>query len=315
MAAPFVSGTAALLLQLQPTWTAADVRTAIEGTALDVGPAGKDNDWGAGILDGYEAVALAAGGIGETTSPAYQRFTDSVANNGTWTTTFVLGPDDLDAPIAATITLNGSATCVLPWFDNQCLAWDWRPDLEAELIGPSGFVIADSTCAADDECSSGRQETLHFTPVANGTYTIRISPAAGSPNNGQGGSFAIDLFTGPAGTSPPPPAPSVHVGDLDGSSKLVTGGWRAFAVVRVHDGDHALVEGAVVTGTWSGGTSATCTTDALGKCRTGRKFAKRKLSATFTVTDVSSAVGAYEHADNHDPDGDSNGTKITVLKP
>jgi hypothetical protein len=35
----------------------------------------------------------------------------------------------------------------------------------------------------------------------------------------------------------------------------------------------------------------------------------------FTVTRVASAVGAYKPTDNHDPDGDSNGSKITLVKP
>ena len=53
MATPFVSGTVALGLEGHPSWTPDDVRSAIEGTAQDRGPSGKDNDWGAGLLDGY----------------------------------------------------------------------------------------------------------------------------------------------------------------------------------------------------------------------------------------------------------------------
>src|SRR5439155_1142621 len=103
-ATPFVSGLAALLRQKQPTWTQANVRADIEGTAFDVGPPGKDNEWGAGLLDGYEAVAQAAGATGQTPFPSYQRLTGSVPNFGTTTETFTLGAGDLGAPIAATIT-------------------------------------------------------------------------------------------------------------------------------------------------------------------------------------------------------------------
>ena len=70
-----------------------------------------------------------------------------------------------------------------------------------------------------------------------------------------------------------------------------------------------------MTGKWPNGTTSTCTTNASGLCRIGRKLAKSKLSIVFTVTKVVSAVGAYKPADNHDPDGDSNGTKITLVKP
>ena len=42
---------------------------------------------------------------------------------------------------------------------------------------------------------------------------------------------------------------------------------------------------------------------------------KRQGSVTFTVTGVSHPSLGYQLGDNHDPDGDSNGTAITVLKP
>ena len=81
MATPFVAGTAAL------TAPAADLdpdagRAAIEGTAQDVGPSGKDNDWGAGLLDGYGAVAQAAGATGATPFPLHRRITGTRRDNG-----------------------------------------------------------------------------------------------------------------------------------------------------------------------------------------------------------------------------------------
>jgi hypothetical protein len=40
----------------------------------------------------------------------------------------------------------------------------------------------------------------------------------------------------------------------------------------------------------------------------------KKTSATFTVTGVSASGFSYNAA-NHDPDGDSNGSSIAVVKP
>src|SRR5262249_2937905 len=123
-------------------------------------------------------------------------------------------------------------------------------------------------------------------------------------------------FHGPVGTGPPPPPPSsVHVGDLDDTSSLLASGWRSQVRILVHDQKHAIVAGAVVTGKWPNGVSASCTTGSNGMCRIGRKLASSKLSIVFTVTNVTSAVGAYKATDNHDPDGDSTGTKITLVKP
>lgn len=318
MATPYVSGVAALLRQKQPTWTQANVRADIEGTALDVGPSGKDNEWGAGLLDGYAAVAVAAGGSGATPFPVYQHFTRSVADSSVSNTAFTLAPADLGVPIAATITIEGSAICTLDLGPLGCLMYEWSPDLDAQLFDPNGFAVTESTCAAGTECSVGRQETLHWMPTLAGTYTIRVTPYPGDPNLGKGGPFSIDLFHGPAGTAPPPPPPppaTVHVGDLDDTSALLATGWRAQVRILVEDQNQAVVAGAVVTGKWPNGTTGTCTTNVSGLCKIDRKLAKSKRSIVFTVTKVTSAVGAYKPADNHDPDGDSTGTKITLVKP
>ena len=229
---------------------------------------------------------------------------------------FTLTAGDLGVPIAATITLNGAPICTLDLGPLGCLLYEWSPDLDAQLFDPNGFLVTESICAAGTECSAGRQETLHAIPTLAGTYTIRVTPYAGDPNLGKGGSFSIDLFHGPLGTSPPPPpSPTVHIGDLDDTSALLAAGWRAQVRILVEDHDQAVVAGAVVTGKWPNGTTSTCTTNASGLCRIGRKLAKSKLSIVFTVTKVVSAVGAYKPADNHDPDGDSNGTKITLIEP
>jgi serine protease AprX len=309
MATPFVAGTAALLRQLQPGWTQSQVRSAIEGTAFDAGPSGKDNDWGAGLLDGYGAVAQAAGASGSTPFPLHRRITGSVADNGTWSTNFELSADDLSVPIAATITTQGSVICVIDLGPLGCFQYGFAPDLDASLSG--SFDLASSTCPAGDECTAGRQETLHFTPTEPGTYTITVFPAG--DGDGSGGSFAIDLFTGPiAGT----PAPSVHVGDLDRSSQWVTSNrWRAKASIEVHDKNHAPVVGAFVTGVWTGNTTVSCTTDVGGRCTVNKRFARSRASALFTVTIVQATGYGYRAGDNHDPEADSNGTKITVARP
>ena len=57
MAAPHVSGLAAMLFALNPTATADQVRHAIESTALDLGPSGRDNDYGYGLVQAASALA------------------------------------------------------------------------------------------------------------------------------------------------------------------------------------------------------------------------------------------------------------------
>ena len=57
-ATPLVSGAAALLRQIHPAWTPADVAAALKGTALDLGESGPDTTYGWGLVD-----ALAASGV------------------------------------------------------------------------------------------------------------------------------------------------------------------------------------------------------------------------------------------------------------
>jgi serine protease AprX len=59
MATPHLAGVAALLLSINPELTVAQLDSLIETTSLDLGTAGKDNTYGAGRVDVYQA-ALAA---------------------------------------------------------------------------------------------------------------------------------------------------------------------------------------------------------------------------------------------------------------
>jgi hypothetical protein len=107
----------------------------------------------------------------------------------------------------------------------------------------------------------------------------------------------------------------VHVGDLDDISVTISTGWRAQVRISVVNQAGHAVQGAVVKGKWPNGSTASCTTNASGLCKITRNLPKTKASIVFTVTSVTSSLGAYRAADNNDPDGDSTGTKITLRKP
>ncbi len=114
--------------------------------------------------------------------------------------------------------------------------------------------------------------------------------------------------------------PTIHVGDLDGASADAGRGgkWNATVTITVHDSGHATVDGATVDGSWSNGAngSGSCLTNGSGQCSiTKNNINKNSSSATFTVTGVSHATFAYASGDNHDPDGDSDGTTMVIAKP
>ncbi len=140
--------------------------------------------------------------------------------------------------------------------------------------------------------------------VVSATATDTIGQTASDSNN-----ITVDNV----------PDPTMHVGDLDGSSVLSGRGgkWNATVTIRVEDSGHAPVDGATVSGSWSNGAngSGSCVTSG-GTCAITRNNINRNSSSvTFTVTGVTHGTLVYASGDNHDPDGDSNGTVIVVAKP
>jgi hypothetical protein len=112
------------------------------------------------------------------------------------------------------------------------------------------------------------------------------------------------------------PLPRVHVGDLDGSTVKGSGSWTATAAIRIESSANVAQPQAVVTGRWSTGATASCTTAGAGTCVIGSgSIARSVKSATFTMTSVTSGLAIYDPSANHDPDGDSTGTSITIARP
>ena len=175
--------------------------------------------------------------------------------------------------------------------------------------------------------------------VTNGSGQVTLSSSV--VKNGASWTFCVDNVTktgatyspganvetcdstggSPTATPTPTATPSgntMHVGDLDNASTLNGNNWNATVVITVHDQSENLVAGALVSGTWSNGTtgSGTCTTNANGQCTITRTNVRGNVSnVTFTVTNVSHGSFTYQSGNNHDPDGDSNGTVIVVNKP
>ena len=107
---------------------------------------------------------------------------------------------------------------------------------------------------------------------------------------------------------------SMHIGDLDGTRSVSKRNWSAKVTVTVHDAFHTPVSGAIVSGNWSTGAAASCTTGTTGACTiNASKIPTGTASVTFIVGNVTKAGATYT-AGNHDPDGDSNGTSITIRK-
>jgi len=166
---------------------------------------------------------------------------------------------------------------------------------------PDGTIVSYSWDFGDGAHASG--PTASHTYLSPGTYTVWLT--------------VLDNDSGTATASRTVTAiqPEVHIGDLDGSAQRAGNSWSGSVTITVHNAGHMPVAGASVTGAWSVDGSATCTTSAAGQCTLTLVIANKNASAIFTVTGVIASGAIYKPSNNHDPDGDSNGTAILLRKP
>jgi hypothetical protein len=211
-------------------------------------------------------------------------------------------------------------------YDNQA----GRLDFAAGLLGKSTtgtFVLVRITFQAIGEASSS---ALHFSQT-----TPRQSDVAGDGysllEQAVDGTVVVSAPTPtmtptPTNTPVPPtptstPAPvmleTMHIGDLDGTGVARKNQWQVVVTITVHDAAERPVANATVRAAWGEGLSGTvsCTTDNSGQCVVTSANINRKYSSVgYTVTGVTHARLAYQAADNRDPDGDSDGTRITIAR-
>jgi len=167
---------------------------------------------------------------------------------------------------------------------------------------PDGTIASYAWTFGDGTSGSG--VTGSHTFPAGGSYTVMLAVtdnAAATSTQAQGVTVA---------------PPEMHVGDLDRASTSQQGSWTATVTITVHTSSHGPLANAAVSGAWSGGSTGSCTTNTSGQCAVSRSGISRNSgSVSFTVTNVALAALVYKPASNHDPDGESNGTAISVIKP
>lgn len=183
------------------------------------------------------------------------------------------------------------------------------PQADAGLLQASltGGAFDLGAAGPDNAFGYGRLDTLaayHWIADGNSAPTPTPSPTLPPPT-----------------VTPVPPVSSVHIGDLDGMTALAKNkkSWTATVTIVVHDASHNPQSNVTVRGNWGGGASgaASCVTDAGGSCGivSANLVAKKVSSVTFSVNGIDSASALYTPNDNHDPDGDTNGTTIAFAIP
>ena len=172
---------------------------------------------------------------------------------------------------------------------------------------PGDIIVAYDWDFGDGNFGSGITATRNYASAGTYTVTLTVTDNHGAPDTEIKDVTVSDM------------AATVHVGDLDGKSDPGRRDrWNATVIITVHDAGHNPVAGATVTGYWNGGVkgSSSGVTDANGQFSVTKSNIKGNiLSVAFTISNVELATYIYETSENHDPDGDSNGTTITVSKP
>lgn len=336
-AAPHVAGGLALLLSAYPNLSASDQAQALMSSALDLGASGPDDVFGYGLMNLSAALnwissnpALVNLALNKpVTVSTYQ---DS-AHNGAmavdgnqttqWQTVRVKGknPVKTESIEVDLGSIQNVSRVVLKWDAYYATTYN----VQVSTNRTTWSTVFNTSVG------SGGDNTATFN-TTQARY-VRMNSTVWNNSTNRNWLKEFEIYAGastaladtPAPTSEPSPTPSptpapansVHVGDLDANPAANGARWNATVIVKVHDTFEAPLQGAVVSGAWSNGATGngSCTTGADGTCSITSSALKTSVSnVTFTVTNLSSGF-SYQSSNNHDPDGDSNGTVIVVSKP
>jgi immune inhibitor A len=298
------SGTTPATFNINLSAAAAGPVSVNWATANGTATAGTDYGAGSGTASfaaGESVKTVAVLVIGDTAAEPDETFYVNLSNpvGGTLADGQGVGTIANDDPPAAptnlTLTPVSSTQINLAWTDNANTESGYY--VERSVSGGSWAEIATLTANANSYANTG---------LAGGTtygYRVRAYNTWGdSPYSNE-----------PAATTPI--QPTIHIGDLDGARSVLKKSWTASVTVAVHDASHKLMSGVVVTGDWSVGGTGSCTTSRKGVCtikKSGIPF--DTSSVTFTVDGASLAGYGYDSGANHDVDGGSDGTTITIMK-
>lgn len=187
MASPFVAGTAALILDKNPTLTPDQVKAKITTNSVDWVNTGSDIDSGSGRLDGYEAVRNASSPASPGTNitiPTHNVIAGNLSGTGlvdNWT----IDVSNAAYPVALTL--------IMPTWTSTS-----SPDFDLRLFDPAGNLITSSLGVT-------RQETIAVTINSTGVYRIQVDSFAGN------GPYLLDVSSGGAPPAPDTTSPTVFI--------------------------------------------------------------------------------------------------------
>jgi subtilisin family serine protease len=353
LAAPHVAGGLALLLSAFPDLSAAQQQDALLSSAVDLGPAGPDNDFGYGRVDllaAYQWLVTAPPTPTPTPDPTINLALNRPVTVSSFQDGAHDGPQAVDGDLGTfwqTAKATGKGKLPSEWIEIDLgsglsvgtVVLEWADNYATTYVIQVSADHATWSTVFSTSTGDGANDTVTFGPAV--VRYVRLESTAWSNGSQRNWLREFEVYAGdgnPAPTpTPPPPTPTpsptpvpsptptpdpgatMHAGDLDGlASPAGRNRWDATVTILVHDAAENPISGATVSATWSGGVSGSgsCVTDGTGACAIAERNIKGNVgSVILTVDAVSHPALIYEPAANHDPDGDSDGTSITIPSP
>ena len=274
MASPHAAGAAALIASRDNPANKSDV-LAIRASLVNAGNLDWTDDSGDGITEPlldvsstslFNPVMVAGSGGGGGGTPTDNPPTVSLASPAGGST------------VSGTVTVTAQAS-------------------DDHGVSSVQFVVDGSPLGTDTNGGDGWSVPWNTTAVADGSHSL--TAVATDTANQATTSAPVTVTVSNSAVSQPMTAV------LSGSAASGKGGnWTATATTTVTSNGTPLA-GAVVTGSWDGGSPVTCTTGSDGACALQKNAGKKTASVTFRVTGVS--LGGYTY--------DGANPSITIGKP
>ena len=338
MACPHVAGTAALVIVSGITGSGA-VRARLQNTADDLGATGKDNLYGDGLVDADEAVPPApndppvanAGGSYTGTEDVAITFDGSGSydlNGDSLTYAWDFGDGSRGTSVNPTHAYTAGGTYTVTLVVN-----DGKADSEPSTTTATITEVNDAPVA---DAGSGQNVVVGKVVTFNGSGSYdpdgtisRYNWTFGDETTGTGittthtygtaGEYTVELTVTDDGgstdtdtalvTVTEEPAYTMHIDSIDMSTDSKTRGRNTFvwavATVTIFDESESPVEGATISGHWSGATtdSDSGVTDAGGQISLKSDSVKNpsgETTFTFTVNGVTKNGWTYNSDANEE---------------
>lgn len=188
MSTPHVSAVSALILALQPAFTPDQVRNTLQTTAEDKGAAGRDNEYGWGIIDAYAALSSLAPPVSISLTDGLVEFgilalgATADTSGDVQTVLVETGPADLE--VKSTVFADNGNTWTLGASNGPDQAvWEFSPDNSAWTI----FEIADTLYPLASNVAQGGTEDVYFRltmpteTLSSNQYGATVTIVATSP--------------------------------------------------------------------------------------------------------------------------------------